>query len=170
MADQPSIFNDKEVEKETPSQEVPETPNPESALDTLLKQITREDGSQKYSTVFEALKGLDHAQKTIPGLKNEIKEKDTKLTELEQKVAEIDALKAAVEALTQKKEEQTSTKPFSEEDIQKQVTKAMNEARSKEVSEQNIKTVLGTLNEKFGSEAEKKFYSTGQELGFSAEE
>lgn len=170
MADQPTIFSNQEVKQETPAQEATETQNQSNPLEDLLKEIKREDGTQKYSTVEDALKGQVHAQKTIFDLKNETKEKDSKLTELEQKVAEIDALKAAVEALTQKKDEQTSVKPFSEEDIQKQVFKAMNEARSKEVSEQNIKTVLGTLNEKFGSEAEKKFYSTGQELGFSAEE
>lgn len=170
MADQASIFENKEVKQETPAQEAPDQQNQSSPLEDLLKEIKREDGSQKYATVEDALKGQVHAQKTIFDLKNETKDKDSKMSEYEQKLQELDALKEAVAALTQKKEEQTSTKPFSEEDIQKQVTKAMNEARSKETSEQNIKAVLGTLNEKFGAEAEKTFYSKGQELGFSAEE
>lgn len=170
MADQPTIFGNQEVKQETPAQEATETQNQSNPLEDLLREIKREDGTQKYSTVEDALKGQVHAQKTIFDLKNETKEKDSKLSELEQKVAEIDALKAAVEALTQKKDEQTSVKPFSEEDIQKQVSKAMLEVRTKEMSEQNIKTVLTTLNDKFGDKAESEFYSKGQELGYTAEE
>lgn len=155
-----------------------DNPNPESneneALNTLLASIKNDQGEQKYDSLPKALEGLRNAQEFIPQLKGELSEKDQELADLRSKVAELSAVHDVVEKLTAQNEPPAPETPpqpqtLNEQDVAKLLQQQL-DARDRQQSEAtNAQSVINTLTEKFGTEAEKNYVAKAQELGMTVE-
>jgi hypothetical protein len=146
-------------------------PTSQNPLDTLLQDIKNERGEPKYKTVEDALIGLKHAQEFIPKVKEEKSAAEKELADLREELNRLKGLEETVFELTQRKE-QTSTNgvALNEEDIAKLVERTLTSKQQEELYKKNQQTVVSTLTEKFGKEAENVFYGKAQELGLSVEE
>lgn len=87
---------------ESSPQETPAAPAQQPNYSDLLGKIVNEQGQQKYATVEEALKGLQHAQSYIPELKGQ-------LTSVEAAKAAAEAQLAATKTVEQSVQEALST-------------------------------------------------------------
>lgn len=153
-------------------------PNPENteneALNTLLASIKNDQGEQKYDSLPKALEGLRNAQDFIPQLKGELSEKDQELADLRSKVAELSAVNEVVDRLTAQKEEPASETPPQSQALDEQaIAKLLQDqldARDRQQSEaNNTQTVIKTLTDKFGTEAEKEYVAKATELGMTVD-
>ena len=176
MADQPSIFNGNapdNTNQDTPSDtsNVQNTPSNDTVAN-LLKDIKNERGEQKYKDPLEALNGLKHAQEFIPQLKNQLADKDSELSRLREEVERLKNIQASVDALTQSNSTPPATPQASmtEEQIADLVARTLTKKEQEAVQQQNLSTVVSTLQQVFGADAGKTFYSKAQELGLSQEE
>lgn len=176
MADQPSIFNGNapdNTNQDTTSDtsNVQNTPSNDPVAN-LLKDIKNERGEQKYKDPLEALNGLKHAQEFIPQLKNQLADKDSELSRLREEVERLKNIQASVDALTQSNSTPPATPQASmtEEQIADLVARTLTKKEQEAVQQQNLSTVVSTLQQVFGADAEKTFYSKAQELGLSQEE
>jgi len=175
MADQPNIFKENEVKQETPAKEQDtdqvSTTTSDNPYEDLLREIKNEDGNQKYKTVEDALVGLRHAQEYIPKVKDEKTEAEKEVEALRAELEKLKHLEETVYELTQR-EEQTSTNgvALNEEEIAKLVERTLTSKQQEELRLRNQQEVVSQLTNKFGQEAEKKFYDKAQELGMSVEE
>lgn len=175
MADQPnSIFENKQ---ETPAQEQQSSAantaptHKEEPFADLLSSIRNEKGEPKYKSVEDALVGLRHAQEYIPQVKNQAAEKEQELELLRQEVERLKSLENTVLELTQKQETaSTNAQSFSEEDIANLVQNTLTKQQQMALQQQNVHNVVSAVQQQFGDEAEKVFYTKAQELGFSVEE
>lgn len=145
----------------------------DDALKNLLASIRNEQGQQKYKSVEEALKGLQHAQNHIHEIKSE---RNTIAAQLEQErsvSARTAELERVVAELTQRREQkpvETPTPSISEESISNLVKSQLASARQEEQQSQNRTLVKQTLIAKFGEDkAGEIFTRKADELGVSAE-
>lgn len=145
---------------------------PNNDITTILSEIKNEQGEPKYKNVQEALNALKHSQSFIPTLKQELEQSRAEAARLKAESEKMAELERTVAALTQgqQKTEPTSPGKVDEETIASIVQKSLNEARLKALRDENLSTVVKTMQEKFGAEAGDKFYGEAQKLGFSKAE
>lgn len=176
-----SIFDEgtpKQEENEVASPEATqesksENPSSEDPYGVLLKSITREDGSQMYSSVEDALKGLAHTKQHVATVETEKKQLSE---EFERMKAEYEKAKAAAEAIDRlaPKQEQPESRPASnaidEGTLKNMFQSFLQETETKKTRAQNEEQVSKALTEKFGSKAKEQFTKTAEELGIPASE
>lgn len=174
MSDQ-SIFGENQNNPQTPASN--QTPSngsnsPNDQLATLLASVRNENGEQKYKTVEEALKALQHSQTYIPELKSTLQQREAELAEARAKADRITELERTLEALTQNQNSSVNTTPqgLSEEQIADLVVKTLQKTETLETQKKNLNTVVNTMKQQFGDKAEEMFYNRAQELGLGKEE
>lgn len=137
-----------------------------STAETLLASIVAEDGRQKYNSVAEALKALQHSQGFIETLKGE-------KSVLEEEVAK---RKSAEEVLEQLKmgnnDEEVTTQP-AELDVTKiesLIERKLQTAEQRKAASLNVDEVKNSLTEKFGDKAEEVYIKAAQDSGISLDQ
>jgi hypothetical protein len=170
MTDQ-SIFGDqnKPVADPTITQTATQTQSP---LATLLADIKNEQGSQKYATPEDALRGAAHAQEYIRTLQREKAEADARLAALsakEDKTAHLEATLAELMQKVNKPAEPALNVPTGD-DIAAIVAKTLDSRSAAQKAQENQAQVAQALMKQFGAEAEAKYNEAAKELGLSPQE
>lgn len=176
MADQASIFNSDNSATQpqnTPAQSGVNVPNPDPIAD-LLASVKNERGEVKYHSVQDAFNGLKHAQEYIPTLKNELSAKEQALAAAQAEILRLKTIEQTVEALTSQRNEppaQPAAAPvFDEKKIADLVAQTLSQRETETVQKSNLSTVVTSLQQSFGADAEKVFYDKATELGMSVQE
>jgi len=137
-----------------------------TGLETYLELITKEDGTPKYSTAEEALKGAVHAQTHIATLETELKS----LRENASKDVGMEKILEALNGKSEPNEEQTPTPSVSPDDIAQLVTQVMESRETETQKEQNIKTVVSKFKDVYGEKASEALYGKAEDLGLGRED
>lgn len=139
----------------------------------LLMGIKNEDGQPKYRTVEDALKALQHSQSFIDQLKNESATARAEAEAARAEAARVAEIERSVQKLIEGQNQppvSTTPQAVDENAIAALVQRTLAETQQKTTREQNLSTVVKKLQERFGAEADVKFYSKAQELGFTKAE
>lgn len=174
MSDPTSIFSTQtNTEATPPTQSVTgnnTNVNIDNTLADLLKDIKNEAGQPKYSNATEALNGLKHAQEFIPQLKSQLSDKDRELETLRNEVLRLKTVEETVARLTDRQETQTSTNApvIDEQKIAELINRTLSQNEEVSLQKTNLTSVVSTLQQSFGADAEKMFYSKASELGLDA--
>jgi hypothetical protein len=144
--------------------------NIDNTLADLLKDIKNEAGQPKYSNATEALNGLKHAQEFIPQLKSQLSDKDRELENLRNEVLRLKTVEETVARLTERQENPASTNTgvIDEQKIAELISRTLSQNEEASLQKTNLTSVVTTLQQSFGADAEKMFYSKASELGLDA--
>lgn len=168
MSDQDnSIFNGNQDNGN--QQQTQQTPSVDNSLNDLLGSIKNEKGEQKYKTVQEALIGLQNAQQFITTLRTEKATIEAQLNEVLPVANKVTQLEQTVNELLNGNKAQP-TNGVSEEQIARYVEQTLSQREQQQVAKTNLTTVVDTLKQVLGDEAETTFYARAGELGFSKAE
>lgn len=128
----------------------------------LLAQITAEDGRQKYTSIPDALKGLQHSQSHIKNLEKE-------LAELREAVTKQKGVEEILEKITNtnKGPETPATPQLDVNTISSLIEQTLEKRTKKDVQDNNTRTVISSMQKVFGEEAEKIFIKAAQENGLT---
>jgi hypothetical protein len=133
----------------------------ETSTEDLLATITREDGSQKYGSVDEALKGAKEAQEFVTKLQEENKTFREELDKRMSAEAVLEQIKAS---------KQTDEKPSADFDanalkelVQKEVVQISEQA----TATANVNTVSDALKQHYGDKANEAVATKAKEVGMS---
>ena len=175
MSQNNSIFNDAGATTPSDSSSTEAGTQPQvnnDQLGTLLSGIKNERGEQKYKSVEDALKALNHSQNFIPQLQGQLEAKEAALLAAQSKDAEIAALQETVAKLTQKITEATNTQgqPVDEDAIAEIVGRQLQREQAAKKQQDNLGIVTGALGKQFGDKAADVFYGKAQELGMTREQ
>lgn len=171
MADQSIFGENQNSSTQTQQPNSNGQPSQNEQLATLLASVKNENGEQKYRTVEDALKALQHSQTYIPELKNSLTQTQAQLQEAQAQAAKITELEKALDALTQNNRSQEITpQGLSEEQIADLVTRTLSKSQQQAVAKENHTKVVSIMAAQFGDKAEALFYGKAQELGMSKEE
>lgn len=159
MSDQESIF---ETKQESPEPQV----NP---LEDLLGSIKRDDGSQVYSSVEDALKAIPHARQHINTIQSENKELNEQVAAMKEELAKLKGANEVVDRLAQKQEQESQPAPSLDEEYLAQFVKQTLSATEQEkIMQENGSKVSQALTEKYGEKAKEEFERVAQETGLSS--
>lgn len=138
----------------------------------LLGTIKNERGEPKYRDLPTAIDALKHSQDFIPQLKTENETLKSELEQLRQEVQKLSAVKETVEKLTSQRTEQQNTtgNQFDESTVANLINRTLTQREAEAIQKANVSTVVKTIQEKFGAEAEKVFYTKAQEMGMRPEQ
>ena len=169
MSDQNSLFNTNN------SQATPATATPNSQLstvDTMLQSILNEKGEQKYRTVEDAIKALQHSQSYIPTLAEDKRRLEAEIETLREQASKVNELEESVKRILSS--QQTTATPavnsIDEGSIKELISNSLSEAKKIEQQERNTKEVTAAVVSRFGSDAEKIFYAKAAEIGMTVAE
>lgn len=167
MSDQTSIFNENTLE--TPTQT---TPDSNTDINTLLSEIKNEKGEPKYKSTTEAIKALKHSQNYIPELSKELKEYKEETERLRKEAERVTELEEIIKRLnpSDKSDTVTTVQEYPEDKISSKIDEILAKRETKEIQTKNIDTVVNTLRERLGENAESQFYTKAKELGMSVVE
>lgn len=128
----------------------------------LLAQITAEDGRQKYTSVNDALKGLQHSQSHIKNLEKE-------LAELREAATKQKGVEEILEKITNtnKEQETPATPQLDVNVISSLIEQTLEQRAQKTTKDTNITTVISSMKSVFGEEAEKIFIKAAADNGLS---
>jgi hypothetical protein len=171
MSDPTSIFNnDPDGNPITPDPSKVTAPTDQEVA-TLLLTIKNERGEPKYKNLHDALVGLQHAQTYIPELKQTLSVKEQELATAKLEAQKVATLEDTIRQLTERPNpDGTPPSVMSPQDIANLVNKQLQELNQKSVQEKNVKTVIETMKEAFGDEAEKIFIAKAAEAGMTVAE
>lgn len=173
MTDQSSIFNGNEPATKPQEQApaAPHTPTNDPLAD-LLDSIKNERGERKYASLPEALVGLKNAQEYIPQLKAEQAAKEQEIANLRKQAERAQELEATIAALTSRQNEPANnqTPVFDESKLAEMVNRQLTLKEQQAAQAANVRTVVSTLQQSFGADAEAKLYGKAEEMGMSREE
>jgi len=166
MTDQ-SVFNNNNTPQGNPQQ----TPSTPGSYADQLASITNEDGTQKYGTVDDVLKGAKHAQEYIPQLKSQLSTAEAEIIALKAQVAQQTSLEETVSRLatppaqTPPASQPAPTAGMTEESVQALI------ANSKIQDQANINegAFSKSLVEKYGDKAEEVVTAKALEMGVTAQ-
>lgn len=162
MADQPSVFE----QPTTPEAAPVETPTPPAnTFDDLLKTITREDGSPKYSDIPSALQSIPHAQQHISKLEQEKQEMAAQMQALQEEVAKRKAVEEVLETMGRKDNAENTTPQFDPTMLGSVVQEELKKAEAQRTAQQNVSVVADAFKNKYGDKAEATFYEKAEALG-----
>lgn len=167
MSDQTSIFNENKLE--TPAQTTPDsTPD----INTFLSEIKNEKGEPKYKSPAEAFKALKHSQEYIPELSKKVKEYEQETEQLRKEAARVAELEEIIKRLNPSERSDTATTAheYPEDKISSKIDEILAKKETEKVQVRNVETVVNTLRERLGEDAEKQFYTKAKELGMSVVE
>jgi hypothetical protein len=175
MSDQTtSLFN---TDTSTQTNTNPVNSNTQVASNTpdynnLLASIVNERGEQKYRSIEEAFNGLKNAQEYIPTLKQQADAKEQEIIRLREEALRFKTLEETVAALTSQRNDQTPTNVpvFDENKLAELVDRTLTRKQQEAVAVSNTQSVVATLQQLFGADAEKKFYDKAVEMGMSMAE
>ena len=176
MADQPSIFDTQNSVVTPPNTDPSKVTAPnESELTDLLSGIKNERGEPKYKTLKDAIIGLQHAQTYIPELKGNLTAKEREIEELRVKANKVVELENAVRDLTERSSNQGSppTSLTAQEIaamVSQTVDNTLTQRQQAEQMSQNINSVVSSLKEAFGDDAEKHFNQAAADAGMTVAE
>jgi len=174
MADQPNSIFDGTTPPVPPAPGDNSTTPPQSddRLADLLRDIKNEKGEQKYKDPLEALNGLKHAQEFIPQLKSQLTDKEQEILRMKEEIARLKEVESSLQKLTQPNSEppNTSQGTITEEQIAELVARQLAQKDAESVQKQNLQTVVSTLRNVLGADAEKTFYAKAEELGMTQAE
>lgn len=175
MTDQ-SIFNAANSEATPPANQNQSNgssaPNVDPIAD-LLGSIKNERGEQKYKDVQEALKGLQNSQEYIPTIKSQLTAAEQEKIRLQAEVDRLRTIEDTVAALTSQQQSQgiqQAPAGMNEEQIAELVNRTLTRKEQENVQRSNLTTVVSTLQQSFGADAEKKYNEKAKELGMSVTE
>jgi hypothetical protein len=175
MSDQTSIFGNTPSDTNpnpTGGSNPPNTNVPDDVA-TILGSIKNERGEVKYKDLNTALQALQASQEFIPTLKSQYETEKAEAQRLREEVARLRTIEDTVAALTQRQAEQTGTPPATgrtDEEIAELVNRTLTQKEQKATAMANVQSVVSTLQQSFGADAEKKFYDKAQEMGMSVDE
>lgn len=176
MSDQTSIFNGNDSSV-TQTQTNTDTSNVQNASTNaqyadLLNAIKNERGEPKYKSVEDALKANLHAQSFISTLQAEKAAVEAEAQRLREEAERVKTLEETLKALTtQQQAPAATTAPVIDESkIAELVNRTLTLKQQQELAKTNTEAVVNTLQQKFGTEAEKVFYGKAAELGMTVQE
>ncbi|HEU0143896.1 MAG TPA: hypothetical protein VFQ47_03845 [Nitrososphaera sp.] len=174
MADQPSIFGNTPNTDTNPNPAGSNpAPAPQDDVATLLSAIKNERGEPKYSDLNTALRALQASQEFIPSLKSQYETEKAEAQRLREEVSRLRTIEETVAALSQRQPEAPGTPPavgLTEGQIAELVNRTLTQKERETVQQTNIQTVVSSLQQSFGADAEKKYNAKAQELGMTMEE
>jgi len=167
MSDQTSIFN--ENQQATPAQ-TDQTQTPD--INTLLSEIKNEFGESKYKSPTEAIKALKHSQDYIPQLTKKVKEYEEANDKLRKEAERVSELEEIIKRLkpSESASPVTTAQEYPEDKITSRIDEILAKKETEKSQKQNVETVVNTLSERLGQDAEKQFYEKAKELGMSVVE
>lgn len=164
MADQPTNVFDGEGNPPA----VNNAPPANSNLEDLLKNIKNENGEQKYKSLEDALVALDHSQKYIPELKNQLSGTQTQLDEMKSEMAKFSNIEESVQRLLAQQQTQRETTPeatgLDEQAVIKLVQDSLKQTKQIEMLNANQQKVNDALVGKYGEKAIEVLDSKAAEL------
>lgn len=169
MADQPvNVFSGDQPPVTPPVTQPVATP-PTNSLEDLLKNIKNEQGEQKYKSLEDALVALDHSQKYIPELKSQLTGTVEELNRVKEQMSKFENIEDTVQRLlAQQQKTQHTTDPVNsgldEQAVIKLVQDSLQQSKSHEIAEANMKLVNDTLVSKFGDKVIDVLESKAKEL------
>jgi hypothetical protein len=154
MADQPNVFGNESA----PDQDITSpAPNTNSNLGDLLKNIKNENGEQKYKSLEDALVALDHSQKYIPELKNQLTGTQAQLEEMKAQMAKFNNIEESVQRLLAQQQTQRETPPevtgLDEQAVMKLVQDSLKQSEQVKLLMSNQQKVNDALVGKYGEKA-----------------
>jgi hypothetical protein len=174
MSDQTSIFGSTPNTDTNPNPTGSNpVPAPQDDVATLLSAIKNERGEPKYKDLNTALQALQASQEFIPSLKTQYETEKAEAQRLREEVARLRTIEETVTALTQRQAEAPGTPPavgLTEVQIAELVNRTLTQKEKETMQRSNINSVVSTLQQSFGADAEKKFYEKAQEMGMTMEE
>lgn len=157
----------------TPTETTPQGSTPNS-LDDLLKGIVNEHGEQKYKSLEDALKALDHSQRYIPELRNQLTGNQTELAGLKAELAKFGNIEETVQRLLQTNQPPAATPPaatgISEADVLRLVQQSLQQSTAAATAESNFKLVNDSLVGKYGDKTGEVVAAKARELKTTPED
>lgn len=161
------LFNNEEKPKDegTPKDD---KPTGVEGVDTYLALIQNEDGTQKYATAADALKGSVHAQSHIQNLEAELKD-------LRAGAENNKSLEDIMDAINQKQTPTgepaaDKTPGITSEMLTDTVGRLLEERERVSTQENNVTTVTAIFLDRYGEKASETMYTKAKDLGFSRSE
>ncbi len=151
------------------------SPEQHAALNDLLAGIKNEQGTQKYTSVEEALKGASHAQTRIRELQEKLQADQAEMERLRveaSKAANIDDVVSKLAAQLQTKPQPdpaVEVKGLDEQTVLSLLNKTLEENKLREAARSNLAQVEQHLANKFGEKAKEAIAAKAQELGMAPE-
>ena len=155
-----TIIDDTVNEPTTPAVEENEPPKVDDPVATLLSEIKREDGSQKYADAATALKALKDSQAHIQTIESENQSLKEKLELYKEKAEQNMATEDILKALTADKtdEEQPSGNSVKTQDIKKLFEEFLTEHETTKNVKANQTKVAQAILSKFGDKAKAEAF------------
>ena len=146
-------------------------------VETLLSSIKNEDGSQKYATIEDALKGAANAQEFIPKVLNEKRDVESEIEKLKAELAKRQTLEELAEALKTKApnskpaetEAKVESKGLQSDDIDKLLEQKLSQREVAAAQQGNLKSVVDSVSAAYGEKASEHIKNTAQKFGMTAE-
>jgi hypothetical protein len=156
--------NNKPKEDGTPAAATPT--DGVTGADAYLSLIVNEDGTQKYSTAEEALKGGVHAQSHIKNLETELSE----LRANADKGVDMEKILEALRAKPDDKSGEQAPAGLTADDVASQLETLLDKRDTATTTQANITTVTGVFKKLYGEKASETMYGKAKDLGFSQDE
>lgn len=151
----------------------PQNTDPLAALANQLSQIKNENGEQKYKTLDDALKALQHSQQHIPQLNKTLAEKEAELAQAKAEAARVTELEKTVQQLLNPSKPPEQVTPvqagLTPDQIAELVNKTLTAKQVEEKASANISSVVNAAKQHFGDKADELFYGKAATLGMSKE-
>lgn len=164
MSDPTNLFNGEQPPATPPAAATP----PSNGLEDLLKNIKNESGEQKYKTLEDALVALDHSQKYIPELKNQLTGTQTELERIKTEMTKFNNIEESVQRLLAQQNQEGGRQPaangLDEQAVIKLVQQGLMQSKQAESAVANQQKVNDALVSKFGDKALNVLQSKAAEL------
>lgn len=173
MSDPTSIFDQNQNPATQPSNQGA-NPNAQNSNDLAnqLLLIKNERGEPKYKSLEDAIVALKHSQEYIPQLSAQLAQREQELKEAREAAARVAELERTLEALTSQQSNANNQQApaFDENKIVEVVTQTLTRRQQEELAKVNLTTVVSTLTNTFGAEAEKTYNAKADEIGMTVAE
>lgn len=134
---------------------------------SMLATITREDGTQKYGSVEDALKSIPYKEQHLSKIEKENQELRNKLEELNNKVLEVNANQELVELLKKQVEEGNTKKSAADgteavdlnnvlANVNSIVEEKLQKAETEKIAQQRLDEFLRKAQNQYGANWEKE--------------
>lgn len=169
-----TIFNSNTVQ--TPEQntntDTSSSVNSNNSFADLLGSIKNERGEPKYRDLPTALEALRHSQEFIPQLRSEKERLEQELAEARKEAERLRVVEETVNRFTSAQESGVQ-KPqpvgLDAEAVANLVSQTLTQREIEAQRKANLSSVVNSLQQSLGEDAEKIFYSKAKELGMSPE-
>lgn len=169
MTDQSSVFSEQQPTKAPEATPTQSAPNP---YEDLLKGIKNEAGVQKYATIDDALKALQHAQTYIPEVKSQLTQREQELAEARAKLEQQAALEEVVSRLAKPNQpdatvDQPRASGLDESAVMRLVQQQLAASQAQQSAQQNQQQVEAALKAQYGDKTADVVRQRAAELGLT---